>query len=1086
MLLFFCLLSKVLPCVTSSNSGAAGGAARVLSDARGEIARAPLDTAVTNSVQWLHDFAAQLESRGGAFDGRGTGGDDGRGEGGGGAVAASSTSSSAPSSSAALADHPPLWHAVLRACPFDSELLRVALLGEGRSDLDAARLSLAIVQVDYEAVYALTCWDAACAAQWLPLSVSEHAVFVLLVPLADVVGAALRACDDVIFAARVLCSVAAAAGAQLGSPPDDAVRIGVGSFPRAVREQAQHLAAELRDSGTSNYFHHLQEPARAPASAQEGEVTTRSAGAPSAPACVGRDDDFLSHFGGVAEDSLAATLVQLCPWRDPGAASAEIIGPHCLVDIELRADRSLPGQTVVFDLDSLLRWALESPDVKLHLRGESVASAPTHPALLPWLAVVAQVEQLLHFVVHLAGFRAVIVQFDLHRAASAECPATMLMRETLFHHLKRCFAGASTAQSRGAAVSARFVRVVSFASPFDSRFVKWITISPPVAIVIDTSGPSALLAWSLPTARAPSQRASPRAVHVLDARTLRVGHDSIFAARVVPDARPQHTATCTRLRSSIEAKLAAIASPRALEPTTLLLTSSSADARNATVDAAAAIDELLDAEFSHCWSAGETLRARLARVKELPEGLPEKILRFTCLLGTASHLLCAGSPSQDRPFIVHSARIILITRCLQLIMPLRDRAIRREPSFPPVTSQATRRLLRTLSLVSLSQIKKLSPPKKSSTLLRAAAAAHDDAHEMHVDDFIDLVDGRLLSSILSFYSDSMGGSKHALPQYNQDPVLLCTASGSPVASVTTICVELLHQSCGSSVALRAASIAQFVGVVDGFECREAPWIVPPQSDKFNPRLRSSTSAKKSCSVLHAASRASGGRDGALAWPRAPGDLALHLPGAPHAAVAERSLHTAMQQFRSSCGWEEFNLASRHFLCTRSTAGLRGEYGGVAATVSEQAHAQFQTQSVKVATERLRKLAGLCWAERQALRRLAPGLCPSVDVRILSACVGEVMLWWPQIDGSYGTSATLSLDARALLDSTAQLLASFGCKAVAAYIGARVAQSHDPAIEESMARFLRANGTSLADLQLRSCEWAIAPNIPGDGMSAAEG
>ena len=109
------------------------------------------------------------------------------------------------------------------------------------------------------------------------------------------------------------------------------------------------------------------------------------------------------------------------------------------------------------------------------------------------------------------------------------------------------------------------------------------------------------------------------------------------------------------------------------------------------------------------------LRARLARVKELPEGLPEKILRFTCLLGTASHLLCAGSPSQDRPFILHSARIILITRCLQLIMPLRDRAIRREVSFPPITSQATRRLLRTLSLVSLSQIKKLLPlPKKSS------------------------------------------------------------------------------------------------------------------------------------------------------------------------------------------------------------------------------------------------------------------------------------------------------------------------------------------------------------------------------------
>ena len=79
---------------------------------------------------------------------------------------------------------------------------------------------------------------------------------------------------------------------------------------------------------------------------------------------------------------------------------------------------------------------------------------------------------------------------------------------------------------------------------------------------------------------------------------------------------------------------------------------------------------------------------------------------------------------------------------------------------------------------------------------------------MRVDDFIDLIDGRLLSSILSFYSDSMGGDKHTLPQYNQDPVLLCTATGSPAASVITICIELLHQSCGPRVAPRAASIAK--------------------------------------------------------------------------------------------------------------------------------------------------------------------------------------------------------------------------------------------------------------------------------------
>ena len=180
----------------------------------------------------------------------------------------------------------------------------------------------------------------------------------------------------------------------------------------------------------------------------------------------------------------------------------------------------------------------------------------------------------------------------------------MLMRETVFHHLKRCCAGASAAQSRGTATSAGCVRVVSFASPFDSRFVNWIKISPPVAIVIDTSGPSALLAWSLPKARARSQHSplmhtAQSAVHVLDARTLRVGQDSIFAARVVAETRPQHTAACARLRSIIESKLAAVASLHALEPTTLLLTSSSADARNATVDAAAEIDDLLDAEFVH-------------------------------------------------------------------------------------------------------------------------------------------------------------------------------------------------------------------------------------------------------------------------------------------------------------------------------------------------------------------------------------------------------------------------------------------------------------------------------------------------------
>ena len=125
-----------------------------------------------------------------------------------------------------------------------------------------------------------------------------------------------------------------------------------------VREHAQHLAAELRDSGVSNYFYHAQAPTHGFASASDAALASRSICAPSTPVCIGRDDNFLSHFEGIGEDSLATTLVQLCPWRNPGATSVEIIGPHCLVNFELRADRSLPGQTLVFDLDSLLRWAL--------------------------------------------------------------------------------------------------------------------------------------------------------------------------------------------------------------------------------------------------------------------------------------------------------------------------------------------------------------------------------------------------------------------------------------------------------------------------------------------------------------------------------------------------------------------------------------------------------------------------------------------------------------------------------------------------------------------------------------------------------
>ena len=244
-------------------------------------------------------------------------------------------------------------------------------------------------------------------------------------------------------------------------------------------------------------------------------------------------------------------------------------------------------------------------------------------------------------------------------------------------------------------------------------------------------------------------------------------------------------------------------------------------------------------------------------------------------------------------------------------------------------------------------------------------------------------------------------------------------------------------------------------------------------------------------MLPVAPRASGEYDGVLVRPRAQGDLALHaqgtesstLPDAAQATAVERSLYAAMQHFQSSCGWKTFALASQHFLCTRDRAGVRGG-GGIAAKEAEHARAHFQMQSTKVATERLKKLAGLCWAERQALRRLAPAACPAFDIRILSACIGEVMSWWPLIDGSSGTSATLSLDARALLDSTAQLLVSFGCKSVAAYIGARIAQPCDPAIEARMTRFLRANGTSLADVQLRACEWAIGPSAARTGRGGS--
>tara|TARA_B110000208_G_scaffold96694_1_gene121072 strand:- start:185 stop:2476 length:2292 start_codon:yes stop_codon:yes gene_type:complete len=456
---------------------------------------------------------------------------------------------------------------------------------------------------------------------------------------------------------------------------------------------------------------------------------------------------------------------------------------------------------------------------------------------------------------------------------------------------------------------------------------------------------------------------------------------------------------------------------------------------------------------------------------------------------------------------MHSARIILITRCLQLLMPLRDRAVQRECSFPPITSWTSRRILRTLNIVALTQIKNVKHTVTSAAIpsggdrsteggdigggKEAGGSSPEQSggapHVMQMDDFVDLIDGRLLSSILSFYSDTMGGDKNSLPDYNQDPVLICTVANSPAANAIGVCVDLLHQRCASTTVAHASWIPKFIAVVDGFEQREATWLVPPPPNggvsvaRKIRRTMFDTMAKDTSSVLPTPSHPhTAHHDSVLAWPQSHGSAvsmregsdgggvggsgSSFSPVARSTSLTDRTLDATLNQFRSKLGgWKQFTRTTKLFLARRSMA-------------------RFQLPpTIKVATERLRKLASLCWAERQALMQFGAALCPQFDSRILAACVGEVMAWWPRLNRKSGASPSIPLDARSLLDSTAQLLASFGCGTVASYIGARIGVRGDKSIEAAMARFLHSNGTSLAEIQLGSCEWAI-----GSSSRAAEG
>lgn len=614
-----------------------------------------------------------------------------------------------------------LWQAVVRQLPFKNELLRLLCDDVGglrTSQATASKLALAILDLctpaRNEVVRALTGWRAAVphGGSWFPLSAANSAVFSFLVPLADAIFQGLDFEGDPYLTFQVTTAIAAAAGT--GN-----IRNGIAMLRLPIQRRFARLACALAGKGFEVYeldemkFWDTLAPVERSRLREEADLLSHVSASNLfvAPEFLDRDEDYAALLQSVAEAPLTVALLKMCEWNDRNAVATQTLGPHCLVDFELKVDRQRPGETVLFDLDSLLSWALESPDLQEHMRGAPTADdasgssesgeerKTTHPAVLPWLAVIAQIEQLLHFTVVLAGFQVVVAQFDLHRPASAEGPSTMLMREVIFHHLKRWCAASprSTSQKtkqqgRARGCSAEFIRTVSFTSPFDSRFMTWFHISPPVACVLNTTGPSALLSWAFLNNGTSSADSIDSVIggglaisrtHILDARTLRIGQASLFASRAVLDDRESgvtHRARCIKLRYIITKRIHEL-DAAALQPSHLLMLSSAAvgggsaapfsssallssSSSSSSVEALVAItekesesvmrsvgiNELIQGEFNHCFDSATLLRARLARVKDLPAGMAGKLLRFSCLLATSAHLLCEGSDAQGEFF----------------------------------------------------------------------------------------------------------------------------------------------------------------------------------------------------------------------------------------------------------------------------------------------------------------------------------------------------------------------------------------------------------------------------------------------------